>query len=58
MSSPGLVIVADRSSATNRSLAAAFRSNGVSVTSACQARATRSVGSHAVGWFGAPASPT
>ncbi len=31
MSSPGLVIVADRSSATNRSLAAAFRANGVSV---------------------------
>jgi RimK family alpha-L-glutamate ligase len=31
MSSPGLVIVADRSSATNRSLASAFRANGVSV---------------------------
>src|SRR3954470_2520999 len=31
MSSPGLVIVADRSSATNRALAGALRANGVSV---------------------------
>lgn len=33
-------------------------SNGFSVTIACQARATRSVGNQAVGEFGAPVAPT
>lgn len=33
-------------------------SNGFSVTIACQARATRSVGNHAIGEFGAAVTPT